>query len=443
MTTRKLAENIVKQSLNNIPEDAIYEAKRSFLNWIGCAIGAHSHPSVKMMENVSKIYESSPQATIIGTPQKTSLDFATLINGMTSHIFDFDDTFLDTVLHPSAPIFPAIIAWAEHKNLPGKLLLQSFVIGVEAEQRIAQAICPSHYDKGWHVTGTAGIFGAAIALGKMLELDEEQMTYSLGLASTQPVGLREMFGTMTKPFHPGKASSNGLLAALLAKQGFTSSLKSLEAKRGYCPVLSQSPNINVLEADWGKQWQIMNNSYKPFACGIVIHPAIDASIKLRSQGISSNDIESITLQVHPLVLELTGILDPKDELEAKFSVYHCSAIALIEGKAGQWQFQDEKVLNKDVINLRKKIKAEINNELKKDQAILKAKLKNGSEKNIFIEHAIGSIENPLADKELEQKFTDLTKIYLSKETQEKIINFIWTLDSQPSIKELIKLCEAN
>lgn len=441
MITQNLAHNIVKLPLENIPGEVIHEAKRSFLNWLGCAVGAHSHPSVSMMLNVSKKFESSSQATLIGTSIKTDLGFAALINGMTSHIFDFDDTFLDTILHPSAPVFPAILAWAEYKSLPGDLFLRCFAVGVEVEQRIAQAVCPSHYDNGWHVTGTVGAFGAVAALGKMLCLDEIRMTYAIGLASTQPTGLREMFGTMTKPFHPGKAASNGLLAVLMAQEGYTSSTQPLEAKRGYCAVLSERPDFRSLEAEWGKDWHIMKNTYKPFACGVVNHPIIDAAIKLKSQGVSPDDIQSITLQVHPLVLELTGIKDPKDQLQAKFSVYHCAAVALVDGKAGAWQFTDEKVLDEDVIALRRKIKVEIDNQICKDQTVLKAILKNGDEAKVFIEHALGSLEHPLSDKDIEEKFMNLTEPYLSHDNQKKIIELVWCLDELSSIKEIITLCQ--
>lgn len=443
MITQNLANNIVKFPLESIPREAIHEAKRSFLNWLGCAVGAHSHPSVSMLINVSRKLESSSQATIIGTSIKTDLGFAALINGMSSHIFDFDDTFLDTVLHPSAPVFPAILAWAEHKTLPGKLLLQCFIVGVEVEQQVAQAICPSHYDNGWHVTGTAGVFGAAAALGKMLCLDEEKMVNALGISSTQPTGFREMFGTMTKPFHPGKASYNGLLAVFLAHEGFTSSPQSLEAKRGFCTVLSQSPDFKRLGTEWGKEWHIMNNSYKPYACGIVIHPVIDAAIELNSKGISPDDVHSITLQVHPLVLELTGIKEPANQLQAKFSVYHCAAVALIDGKAGEWQFADEKVLDDNVITLRRKVRVEINNQLDKDQAILNAILKNGDKYDVFIQHCLGSLNNPLSDKDIEKKFIDLTEPYLSHDKQSKIIGMVWHLEELSSVTEIINLCHKS
>ncbi len=443
MVTKTLARNIVNFPLEDLPSETLHEAKRSFINWLGASLGAHDHPSVKMGLNVAKILGSAPQATLLGTPIKIDMQFAALLNGMSSHIFDFDDTFLDTVLHPSAPVFPALLAWCEYHELAGKLFLQNFVIGVEVEQRIAQAICPSHYQRGWHVTGTAGTFGATAALGKLLDLPEEKMVYALGLASTQSTGLREMFGTMTKPFHPGKAAANGLLAALLAREGFTSSVQSLEARRGYLNVLSEAPCPAILEAPWGQEWQLMKNTYKPFACGIVTHPAIDAAIRLRQQGITASDIHEVTLEVHPLVLELTGKLEPRDHLQAKFSVYHCTAIALMDGTAGEWQFADGKVLDEEVINLRRRIKAVPHSELAEDQVILRAKLTKGDTVTIFVEHALGSLANPLKDKDLEEKFRSLTAPYLSRPRQEELISLIWQLDSLPSLRRIIELCQKD
>lgn len=275
----------------------------------------------------------------------------------------------------------------------------------------------------------------------MLGLDEEKMSYAIGLASTQPTGLREMFGTMTKPFHPGKAAANGLLAALLAEEGFTSSLNALEAARGYCYVVSDNPNFTYLQSEWGREWLIMKNAYKPYACGVVIHPAIDAAIRLKHRGINADVIDSITLEAHPLVLELTGKKEPLDELQAKFSVYHCAAVALIDGKAGQWQFSKERVLDNNVINLRRKIKVEVNHQLLEDQVVLKATLKDNSVITEFIEHALGSIERTLSDEDIEDKFKNLTDPYLHRHTQEEIIKSIWSLDKLSSLHNIIKLCQ--
>ncbi|MFW6149851.1 MAG: MmgE/PrpD family protein [Atribacterota bacterium] len=238
----KITDNLVKWIINtkyeNIPRDVIHEAKRSLFNWLGVAIGACYHPSVEIILSLADEVGGKEQASILGRKEKLNVLFASLVNGMTSHIFDFDDTHLETVLHPSSPVAPVVFSLGELYNLKGDDLLTAFILGAEAECRISQAVCPDHYNVGWHVTATAGNFGAAIAAGKILALDEEKLGYAIGIAATQASGLREMFGTMSKPFNPGKSAMNGLLAAMLAKKGFTSSLQGIEAKAGFANVLS-------------------------------------------------------------------------------------------------------------------------------------------------------------------------------------------------------------
>ena len=207
-----------------------------------------------MMLNVARALNASPQATVLGTSIKTDLRFAAILNGMSSTMWDFDDTLMEAIIHPSAPVFPALVAWSEHAGVPGKRLLQAFVLGVEAEARVG--IClgrEAHYERGWHITSTAGTFGAAAAIGKLLSLPPAQMQHAMGIASAQAAGLREMFGTSTKPMQVGKAAANGLLAALLAREGLTSAPRPLEGKTGYAYLVSTAPDFRPLQAPWGEE----------------------------------------------------------------------------------------------------------------------------------------------------------------------------------------------
>jgi len=441
MLTQELADKIATFPLDAIPEQVLHEAKRSFLNWLGVAVGASHHPSMDMALNVAASLGSASQASILGRGVKTDLLFATLLNGMSSHIFDYDDTFLDTILHPSAPVFPALLAWAEHQGVAGRPFLQAFVLGVEVEQRIAQAIYPSHYDRGWHITGSVGAFGAAAGLCRLMGLSPQHAANALGIAATQPTGLREMFGTMTKPFHPGKAAANGLLAALLAREGFTSSASALEANRGFLAVVCENPDPAPVAAPWGEKWQLVNNTYKPYACGVVTHPAIDAGVRLHRAGITDAMVESIVLEVHPLVLELTGKKEPRTQLEAKFSVYHCTAVGIIDGAATEWQFAAEKVLDARVIGLRRKITAVVNRQLAENQAVLKATLKTGETRTEVVDACLGSRGNPLSDRDLEEKFLNLTRPLLDDAAQREIIERVWGLDREANLSRITGLCQ--
>jgi 2-methylcitrate dehydratase PrpD len=196
---------------------------RSLLNWAGCAIGGSGHETVDRAYAAVKPFSGKEEARLFGRPEKIDPLNAALLNGISSHVFDFDDTHLKTIIHPAGPVASALMALAEVRPMTGEELLHAFILGVEVECRIGNAVYPEHYDIGWHITGTAGVFGAAAAAGKILGLNEQQMVWALGIAGTQSSGFREMFGTMCKSFHPGRAAQNGLMSALLAQQNFTSS----------------------------------------------------------------------------------------------------------------------------------------------------------------------------------------------------------------------------
>src|SRR5688500_792465 len=254
--TKTLARFIVNHKYSDIPQKVRHEAARSFLNWVGCAVGASRHDTVERALAALNEFSGPREATVLGRGDRLDVMLAALMNGTTSHTFDFDDTHLKTVIHPSGPVASAILALAERSPVSGADFLHAFILGVEAECRIGNAVYPSHYDVGWHITGTAGVFGAAAAAGRLLGLTEQQMTWALGIAATQSSGLREMFGTMTKPFHPGNAARNGLLAALLAKSNFTSSNQGIEAPRGFAHVLSTEFKPEEITAKLGETWEI-------------------------------------------------------------------------------------------------------------------------------------------------------------------------------------------
>jgi 2-methylcitrate dehydratase PrpD len=439
MVTQTLIDNILNTSFEDIPESVIEHAKKSIFNWMGVAIGAAHHESVDMVLSLKEDLQSSEQVSILGRPEKADLLLATLTNGMSSHIFDFDDTHLDTIHHPSGPVAPVVLALAEHYDLPPSEVVRAFVLGCEVELRISNMVYPSHYDLGWHITGTAGVFGAAVAAGLLLKLNEEQFTYALGIAGTQASGLREMFGTMTKPFHPGKSAQNGLLAAMLAKKGFTSSKQVLEAKRGFGSVLAPEYNLERVNENWGSQWELLKNAFKPYACGIVLHPSIDACIKLREYG-KAEDVQEIQVTVNPYVLELTGKQAPQTGLEGKFSIYHSATVGFLFGAAGEDQYKDDVVNNPEVLAFRSKVKPTVKEGMSEDAAIAKVIFRDGTEHTVTIEHATGSLENPMTKEQLIEKFTVLTQSIIGEENIQKVIEKVDHLESLASIKELMEVC---
>src|SRR5437763_4027223 len=275
--------------------------------------------------------QPSPQSTVLGRSEKVDMASAALVNGITSHTFDFDDTHLKTIIHPAGPVASAVLALAEQQGASGRDVIDALVLGIDVSCRIGNAMYPEHYDRGWHITGSTGMLGAAAACARLLKLDERQTAMALGIAASQPVGLREQFGTMTKPFHPGAAARAGLTSALLASRGFTASPRALEAPRGFVQVVSDKRSWHEVTDELGERFEISYNTYKPFACGIVIHPSIDACVQLREHGVTPEQVQAIELRVHSLVLELTGKKTPKDGLQGKFSVYHGCAAGLVYG----------------------------------------------------------------------------------------------------------------
>ena len=435
--TQTLAQFVTHHKSSDVPQKVRHEAARSILNWLGCAIGGSRHDTIERALAALAPFSGPPQATVLGRKDRLDVMYAALMNGITSHTFDFDDTHLKTVIHPSGPVASAILALAERQPVSGADFLHAFILGVEVECRIGNSVYPEHYDVGWHITGTAGVFGAAAAAGKLLGLTDQQMVWALGIAATQSSGLREMFGTMCKPFHPGNAARNGLLAALLAQKNFTSSEQGIEAKRGFAHVLSTAFKPEEITNGLGETWEIALNTYKPFACGIVIHPIIDACIRLRNEhALKAEDIESIDARVHPLVLELTGKKTPQAGLEGKFSVYHSAAVAVIYGAAGEAEYGDDVVRDRTVIALRDRVTAAVDKATHEDQARVTIRLKNGKTLETFVEHAIGSLDRPMSDSDLESKFRGLAEGVVGREQCQRLIALCWDIERLTDAAEL-------
>jgi 2-methylcitrate dehydratase PrpD len=304
---------------------------------------------------------------------------------------------------------------------------------------MANCVYPNHYDVGWHITGTAGAFGVAAATGKVLGLTEQQMIWALGLAASQPVGLRESFGSMTKSFNPGRTASNGMFAALLAAKNFTSSDAMIEAKRGWANTISTKQDFREITDGLGQRYEALLNSYKPFACGVVLHPAIDAAVGLRTDNrLAADAIERVELKVHPLVIELTGKKTPQTGLEGKFSIYHAVAVAFVEGAGGEKQFSDRAVRDPAVIALRGRVVPVVTPGIKPQQIDMTVVLKDGRTLARHIEHALGSIEAPMSDKALDAKFADLADGILPGDRIRQVMDLCWTVETLPSAGEIAR-----
>src|SRR5438067_520748 len=430
--TRTLARYVVSAKPADLSATVRKEAARTLLNWVGCAVGGSRQETVGIAISALAPFSGPGQASILGRKERLDILHTALINGISSHVLDFDDTHSHNIIHPAGPVISAILALSEHHALSGADFVNALVLGVDVECRIGNSVYPKHYDAGWHITGTAGVFGAAAASGKLLGVSEQQMLWALGLAATQPVGLQEMFGSMTKSFHPGRAAQNGLTAAFLASKGFTSSEQSLEAKYGWVNAVSTAHDYSYITNRLGQAFEISNNTYKPFACGVVMHPTIDGCIQLRNEHkLTADAIDHIELKVHPLVMQLTSRKSPQTGLEGKFSIYHAASIAIVEGAGGVDQFSDRAVRDRAVASLRDRVTTAVDSSLHEDQVRIVVTMKNGSRLEKFIEHAVGSLEHPMSDKDLETKFAGLATGVLSADRQRKLMDVCWNIEKLP------------
>jgi 2-methylcitrate dehydratase PrpD len=416
------------------------EAQRTFYNWLGCAIGASRHEAADAALAALRMLEPAPQSSVLGRVERVDMASAALVNGITSHTFDFDDTHLKTIIHPAGPVASAVLALAEQRGASGREVIDALVLGIDVACRIGNVVYPDHYDRGWHITGSTGMLGAAAGCARLLRLDTAQTAMALGIAASQPVGLREQFGTMTKPFHPGAAARAGLMSALLARHGFTASARALEAPRGLVQVVSDKRAWHEVTDELGSRFEISFNTYKPFACGIVIHPSIDACVQLRERGITPEQVTRIELRVHPLVLELTGKKEPRDGLGAKFSVYHGCAAGLVFGRAGEAEFADRVVNRPDVVTLRRKVEATADPGIDESAADVTVQLADGQRIQIRVEHAIGSLQRPLSDAQLSAKFAALVEPVLGAAKAAAIGERCGRIAALADVRELVALC---
>jgi 2-methylcitrate dehydratase PrpD len=407
--TRELARFVATHPSRGWSDAVEQEAHRSLLNWMGCAVGASGHESVQAALAAVQMLEPAPQAQVPGRAERVDMASAALLAGISSHTFDFDDTHLKTIIHPAGPVASALLPLAEYRHASGRALIDALVLGIDVSCRIGNVMYPDHYDRGWHITGSTGMLGAAAGCARLLGLDEQRTAMALGIAASQPVGLREQFGTMSKPLHPGAAARVGLMAALMAAQGFTASARALEAPRGLVQVVSTKAAWHEATDELGQRFEISFNTYKPFACGIVIHPCIDACVQLRSQGVRPEQVQRLIIRVHPLVLELTGKKEPADGLQAKFSVFHGCAAGLMFGRAGEAEFDDAVVTRADMVALRRRVEAIVDPAIAEDACLLTAELEDGRRIELRVDHAVGSLERPLSDAALDDKFRALAE----------------------------------
>jgi 2-methylcitrate dehydratase PrpD len=406
--TAALAEFLVASRWEDIPAAVRHEGVRSLLNFVGGALGGSHDEAVSLAVRVLMPYFGPAQASVIGRRERPDALNAAFLNAVSANVLEYDDTHLATVIHPAAPVVPGLLALAEQRRVSGAQLLHALILGVEAECRIGLGVMPTHYRRGWHITATCGIFGAAAAAGKLLGLDTRHMAWALGHAATQSAGLVESLGSMSKSIGVGNAAKNGLAAALFAEAGFTAADQAIEGRYGFAPVTSDSVKFGAITERLGESWEILANAYKPYPCGVVLFPVIDACLELRARHAPAPQrIQEIVVRGHPLLRERADRPAVETGREAKVSLQHSVAAALLQGAAGLAQYEDRCVADPAVRALRAKVRVEEDDSVPVESALVTLRLDDGTTLTEHVRHGRGTPGRPMSEDELDAKVRGL------------------------------------
>jgi len=393
-----------------LPEAVRAAGRRSLLNMVGTAIGGSNEAAIQKLVAMLPAFSGPAKASIIGRSERADMLWAAYINAASANIFDFDDTHVPTVIHPSAPVAPAILALAEAmagegRPVTGAALIEAFVLGAEVTCRLGNALHPVHYARGWHITSTCGTFGAALAAGRLLGLSPSQLVDALGHALAQASGSVETLGTMSKSLSVGQAARSGLMSALLAADGYTGPAEPLEGARGFLALHSDTPDYDALTGGLGSDWEILKNTFKPYPCGVVLNPVIEACLELHGEGdLRADKITAVTLTGHPLLRQRTDRPGVTTGRLAQVSAQHAVAVSLIWGKADLAAFSDAAVADSELKALGEKLSFVDDPSFSFEAVEVCVLFENGHKLVRRIDGAKGGLAHPMSNAELAQKF---------------------------------------
>jgi len=448
-TTKRISEFVKNLSFDSIEKRTIEIAKKVILDTIGVSIAGSNTTTSAIIANFVHSFEGKAESFVIGKHSiKTSCLDAALVNGVAAHVLDYDDIYPEMSGHPSAPLVSAIISLGERERISGRKFLEAYIAGFEVESKLAAIIFPEHDKKGWHSTSTTGVMGAAVASAKILNLDIREISTTLSIAASLASGLRQNFGTMTKSLHVGNASRNGIFAALLAREGFSSYDNIIDAPYGFCKVFSGKDNFNFIELTNSLGNPLVLSlpgvGIKKYPSCFATHQAIDAVLCLiNNYGFSTEDIKEIECKTAPRFLRILSYHSPKTETEAKFSMEYCIARAVIDRRLGLEQFTLKKVNDLQVKNFEKRIKFTIHPQLQNEEGFgfttVNVLLNNGNKLSETITKPKGTPVTTLSEEELVEKYIECTKSVLSEQNIKKSIDILKNLEKIENIEELISV----
>jgi 2-methylcitrate dehydratase PrpD len=455
--TRYVADFVVRTKADDLSPELVALGKKSILDGLGLALSGSVARSGELVRRHLEDLDLKPGgATVIGGNRKVAPRFAAFANGVGIHADDYDDTQLAVakdrvyglLTHPTAPALPAALAVAELVGASGPDLMLAYHLGVEVECKIAEAIAPRHYQTGFHATATCGPFAAAAASAKLMGLDVEATQRALSIAGSQSAGLRENFGTMTKPFHAGRAAESGVAAAQFASYGWTATGRILEAPRGFFAAAGGGYDLDAIYGKLGAPWTFLDPgvSIKPHPSGSLTHPGMTEMLRLIGEsGIRAAEVKRVRVGTNQNMPNALIHHRPRNELQAKFSMQFCMAILLLEGRAGLAEFTDEVVLRPDVQAMIEKVEFVVDDEAEragyhKMTTIITIETHDGRTISGRADFGKGSPANPMSDGELAGKFRECAAWgKLPKPAAEKLVHMVLNLEKLKSIRELTKL----
>ena len=443
--TRAIARFVVGTADSSIPQHEYEHAKVAFMDWVAVTLAGRDQELVEKLIHYSDLMGGHEQASVLGRNMKKSLSQAALINGSASHALDYDDSLKQFLGHPSVTLFPGLLALAEWNEKKGKDFLTAYIIGFQAGTAIAASAGMGHYMSGWHATSTIGHLASAAGCARLLGLDEQQAVHALGIAGTQACGLKRVFGSMCKPFHAGRSSQAGLMAALLAEDGFNSADDILEGPLGFFQVLGGQADSEVI-GTLGRKWDLENLAQKYHASCHATHSPIEGVLSiLEKEGLSGDDIMSIKINSSRLSLDAAGNLEPKTGLEGKFSIPYCVANAVLRNHTGMQAFTDEKVHDPGIREFMKKIDLSLDENMQALEATVVVKTVEGEEYSGFADILEQVPDLELKRKKIGEKFQDLCEPVLGKETTKDLGNAISVLEGIENVKAMVEqlICREN
>ncbi len=441
-----IAQRITAMRYDTLPAEAVHWAKVAIIDTFACALAGANEDATRIAEKVAATYGGAGPALLWGTNRRLSALDAAIVNGVAGHALDYDDVNNTIGGHPSVPILPAIIGLGEMLGASGKDILLAYITGFETQARIGSAVNVYHYRKGWHPTATLGVFGAAAASARLLNLDVPKTATALAIAASLSSGIKANFGTMTKPLHAGHCSRNGLYAALMAKDGFTASHDALEHAQGFFELFNGAGNYHVekIVANWANPLDVLSPGIglKQYPCCASTHSAIDATLVLRERhNLTPARVAKIETVTHAPALAHTNRPDPKTALDAKFSVQYCVARALMHGAVTFDHFADSALMQPELRAMLGKVTATAHPSLPKDmgehyQGVVNITTVDGQQFSARVDQPLRGPQNLAPPDRLEAKFKDCAGLALRADAVPRLYEQLRAVDSLSNICEL-------